>query len=168
MLTKRLAAYLVLPLIAWHVEAKPRAETLCLSNERTIISFQIARSLKIASVCEGRMQAYLVYRFGKPGKSELTYPAKLDAASWIKFEFSGYARGGGIQNDATGDYSIAFDNAGFRYVIYQSWRLANGDYDIGVTVMESKKPVVSMSGVRSTQVGSLTLLDNNPRLPNAW
>ncbi|MDR0182127.1 hypothetical protein [Lysobacter arvi] len=114
------------------------------------------------------MQAYLVYRFGRYGQIELAYPEKLDATSWGKFKFSGYARGGGIQNDTMGEYSLTFTNSGVQYSIYQDWRLAEDDYSIGVTVRRPKKPVISMSGMLKTQVGSLTLLDSNAHIPNEW
>src|SRR5690606_6182626 len=79
-----------------------------------------------------------------------------------------YARGGGIQNDAMGEYSIAFTNGGIEYAVSQSWSLARNEYRIGLEVIREDGAVVSMEGDADTQVGALTLLDGNLRLPNRW
>lgn len=141
--------------------------TLCNKSERAVLSFQIDGSTKLASVCEGANGAYLVYRFGGPKKIELQYPGNQDGESWGKFEYSGYSRNGGIQNDAMGDYALKFINAGIEYTVFQSWRLVGNDYGIGI-IVETPRARMLLKGVRQSQVGALTLLQENPNIKNAW
>jgi hypothetical protein len=129
-------------------EGSQQGLTLCNKSERAVLSFQIDGSTKLASVCEGASGAYLVYRFGVP-------------------EYSGYSRNGGIQNDAMGDYALKFINAGIEYTVFQSWRLVGNDYGIGI-IVETPRARMLLKGVRQSQVGALTLLQENPNIKNAW
>jgi hypothetical protein len=122
----------------------------------------IASSKKYASLCSGE-SAYLVYRFGRPNSIEFTYPDDLDESSWDKFKLYGYSRGGGIENDAMGDYSLSFSNLGVQYTVVQNWRAIGDEYSVGVLVDTGERRVY-MRGSKESQVGSLVLLDENSKI----
>ncbi|MFC5698815.1 hypothetical protein ACFPU0_25150 [Pseudomonas sp. GCM10022186] len=141
--------------------------THCKGGEKNIISFKIVKSKKIASVCEGSNAEYLVYRFGSTEKVELEYPKNLNKEAWSKFQYSGYIRGGGLANDAMGDYRLSFSNNGTEYIIFQNWRLSSNEYGLGIFVGMGKSSVV-LQADKDTQSGSLELLNGNPQIKNAW
>lgn len=140
-------------------------ETLCKAQEKNVFSFGVVGSEKIASVCEGGGNSYLIYRFGKPCNIEMVFPARLSNESWRYFAFKGYQRPGGITNDGMGDYTLSFSKSGVTYTIYQQWRDSDKSYDIGILVETSKRDV-SIHGSKETQVGSLVLLEGVTMLPN--
>ncbi|MFH6599696.1 hypothetical protein ACEVAQ_13385 [Ectopseudomonas khazarica] len=126
--------------IVWVFSAGCQAEpsrhglNLCTSEETLLFGFRVSGEDKYMSLCEGRDEGYLTYRFGTPANVELQYPEILDEGSWGDFSFYGYSRGGGAENDAMGDYSISFTNQGVEYTVSQSWRLRSNEYFLGVLV----------------------------------
>lgn len=154
-----LFSFILFPAILF---ATPTAKDhhLCKDQENTIFSFTITKNNKIASLCEGEDGAYLAYRYGVSEKVELQYPEKLDKSSWEKFKLTAYSRGGGVENDAMGDYSLSFKNHDAQYVISQNWRLAENEYFIGVLVEADGKRYV-LQGDKDSQIGSLTRLEEN-------
>lgn len=136
---------------------------LCKKEEQVIFSFTVTKTNKTASLCEGEKSLYLSYRYGATDKIELQYPSRLDESSWSKFEFAAYSRGGGIENDAMGDYSVSFNNHGARYIVSQSWRLAEDEYFIGILVDINGKRYI-LQGDKESQVGSLVRLEGKPGL----
>lgn len=137
---------------------------LCLHDELTIFSFKLIRGGKYVSVCKGRLDEYLVYRFGVSLKNvELQYPQKLSGDSWRRFQFHGFSRGGGAENDAMGDYSLSFSNSGVQYTVFQVWRAVSNEYSIGVMVDLGGRRML-MKGDPSNQVGSLIRLEGNARV----
>lgn len=138
-------------------------ESHCLKSEKTIFEFNTTPRKKTVSLCEGEKQNYLVYRYGRPGKPEIQYPLILDENSWGKFNLDGYSRGGGIGNDAMGDYSLSFTNIDTEYIITQNWRLATNEYYIGIIIKTPTKQYV-VHGDPKTQIGSLLLLGNRIQL----
>lgn len=123
----------------------------------------VAKNNKISSLCEGEEGKYLSYRYGTLKKLELQYPERLDKSSWGKFKLTAYSRGGGIDNDAMGDYSLSFNNHGAQYVISQNWRLAENEYFIGI-LLEIDGSRYVLQGDKESQTGSLTRLDENPNI----
>jgi hypothetical protein len=137
---------------------------LCLYGELTIFSFKLIRGERYVSVCRGGFGGYLVYRFGVSLKNvELQFPKKLSKDSWRGFEFHGFSRGGGAENDAMGDYSLSFSNSGVQYTVFQGWRAISNEYNIGVTVDLGKSRIL-MEGDPNSQVGSLVRLEGNAQL----
>lgn len=117
------------------------------------------------SLCEGRGENYLTYRFGTPDNVEFQYPEILDESSWEKFNLHGYSRGGGIANDATGDYSTSFTNQGIEYTIFQNWRLVSNEYFLGILINIGEKRIV-LRGEQGSQSGSLMVLEGKEKLKN--
>lgn len=140
------------------------ATNLCLTNEKTIFSFE-TKTKKYLSICKEKNGNYLVYRFGKVDNIELQFPSKLDNTSWNAFEFSGMRRPGGKLNAGFGDYSLAFGIQKVGYTVFQEWSDEDETYSIGVIVSGKVKPV-TIHGLKETQEGSLVLLDEEKNLPN--
>jgi hypothetical protein len=141
------------------VSLSANAQNLCLSTEKTVISFS-TKAKKILSLCAGTNNSYLAYRYGVVNRIELQFPSKLDASSWKKFEFYGVSRGGGKINAGFGDYSVVFENGTSQYTIYQQWSDEDNSYDIGVAISSDKGRQLTIKGLTQTQEGSLVLLGN--------
>lgn len=135
------------------------AGNLCLPVEKTIFSFE-TKSKKILSVCKKLDASYLAYRFGPRKKIELLFPSNLDITSWEKFNFYGMSRGGGKANAGFGDYSLSFKNGNAEYTVFQQWSNENDTYNIGVTIVDAYGKAFTLAGLKQTQEGSLTLLDD--------
>lgn len=142
--------------------AHAHAKNLCLPVEKTILSFE-TKSKKTLSVCKKIDASYLAYRFGTRKKTELLFPHNLDKTSWKKFDFQGMSRGGGKANAGFGDYSLSFKNGNAEYTVFQQWNDEDDTYDIGVTIVGAKGKVVTLTGLKKTQEGSLTLLDDESK-----
>jgi hypothetical protein len=118
-------------------QGKPAPDVLRRPGETTVFSF-VTSSGKTASLCEGPKAAYLVYRFGTAAKTELQYPAKLDASSWRKFTYWAYHRPGGVENAGMENYQLSFQNGGVKYTLNdytEAYLLKNGDEDYRRTVI---------------------------------
>lgn len=143
-----------------------KPDSLCQSNESLIFGFGL-KSKKVLSVCEGdtAKAGYLVYRFGMPGKVELTFPDTLDSTSYAKFVFDSYLRGGGTQNEGLDENHLGFETNGARYQVYeeQSAREARQRIGIRVTVMKSKKEI-DLPGIPASVRGTLRPLRHDERL----
>lgn len=146
-------------LIALVIGGGAHAKNLCSPVEKTIFSFE-TKSKKILSICKKSDESYLAYRFGTLKKTELMFPSNLDKTSWKKFDFYGMRRGGGKANAGFGDYSLSFKNGNAEYTIFQQWNDEDDTYDIGVTIVSAKGKVITLTGLRKTQEGALTLLDD--------
>jgi hypothetical protein len=111
---------------------------LCTENEDILISFPIADSNKIASVCISKnQQGYIVYRFGTKDKIELEYPEQNED-SWKKFTYSYYLRGGGTANEGLDLNYLDFENDGYIYEIYEEYSSENDKTFIGIKVINQK------------------------------
>ncbi|MFY1022138.1 hypothetical protein [Ectopseudomonas khazarica] len=139
-------------------EASGHGLNLCTSEEILLFGFRVSGEEKYMSLCEGRDEGYLTYRFGTPANVELQYPEILDEESWDGFSFYGYSRGGGVKNDAMGDYSISFINQGVEYTVSQSWRLRSNEYFIGILLNMGAERVV-LQGEHDSQFGSLVVFE---------
>ena len=133
-------------------------------GETTVFSF-ITSSGKTASLCEGPGGAYLVYRFGTAAKTELQYPAVLDASSWRKFTYWAYHRGGGMANAAEELHQLSFKNGDAEYQLYDDThafmnKAKEEDYrrQVGVYVLLKGKEV-RVAGKEPSISGDLYLTD---------
>ncbi|MCR8557601.1 hypothetical protein KXD93_08105 [Mucilaginibacter sp. BJC16-A38] len=137
------------------------------ADEQVLFSFKLKSNNKIVTVCREKDNKYLVYRFGTADKMELQYPAVLNEASWKLFKYSGYSRGGGVQNEASELHSISFTNNGAVYQIYDDWNINEGT-DAGILVKVGKKKT-DIPGDVKTKTGTLAALKNYGRLiPNTY
>ncbi|MGI4870150.1 MAG: hypothetical protein ACRYFX_03110 [Janthinobacterium lividum] len=131
-------------------------------SETTVFSFRTANG-KTASLCEGPKGAYLVYRFGTAAKTELQYPAVLDASSWRKFTYSFYLRGGGAANAGMDLNHLSFKNGGAKYVIYSEYSSEDSKEEVGIEVHANGK-TAHITGKPATVKGSLTDLRDNHKV----
>jgi len=122
-------------------------------NEEVLFSFRLHNN-KIAVLASPKDNSYLVYRFGTAEKAELEYPAVRDKSSWKRFQYSGYWRGGGKENEALEDYSLSFKNNGIEYSLYENWYSGDEKFHVGIRVTEGKKET-DIKGMVSTIVGTL-------------
>ena len=148
-------------------QSKPAADVLRRAGETTVFAF-VTKSGKTASLCQGPKGTYLVYRFGTAAKTELQYPAVLDAISWHKFTYSSYFRGGGAANAGLDLNRLTFRNGGVKYQMHHDYsaedEAKNGDgTDVGleVTVQGKTTRIPAKDG---TVVGSLLDFRDNPKI----
>jgi hypothetical protein len=140
---------------------KPAPDVLRRPGETTVFSF-VAANGKTVSLCEGPKSAYLVYRFGTAAKTELQYPAALDAGSWSKFTYFRYLRGGGVANAGLEEYRLSFRNGNVEYELYDRTRAEAGKggeelypREIGIDISAAR----SITGKASNSRGGLALSD---------
>ena len=140
-------------------QSKPAPDVLRRPGETTVFSFITSRG-KTVSLCEGPRSAYLVYRFGTAAKTELQYPAVLDASSWQKFTYFRYSRGGGLANAGRSEYRLSFRNAKVNYELYDMEHVEAGRggdevylRDVGIELSAGG----TISGKEATVRGSLYL-----------
>lgn len=91
------------------------AGSLCETGEQALFSCSTGKAGKLVSLCASphldKSAGYLQYRFGKPGKIELAFPADR-AGSLEKFRYAHYFR---FQVDRT---TVSFSNDGFDYSLF--------------------------------------------------
>lgn len=131
---------------------------LCKANEEIVFAFQL-KNQKWVAVCKEKNENYLVYRFGTPQKIELQYPAVLDSASWHKFTFNGYRRGGGKQNAAMRHAFLSFNNNGVNYEVYETWEAEDDKEQCGIYVGAGKNTNNMRGNLKSRKGNLLDLLD---------
>ena len=85
----------------------PAPANLCVAGER--VAFTCRAGAKVISFCASG--DVLHYRFGKPGKAELSYPAGA-APARSAFRFSSAAYSGG------GEARVHFTNGAYDYLVY--------------------------------------------------
>ena len=134
-------------------------EQLCKKEEAIVFAFQL-NNQKWVSVCKGKNEQYIVYRFGVQNKIELEYPKKLDSTSWQYFSFKGYNRGGGKQNAAMYYAFLNFSNNEITYKVYQTWDSENDLEHCGVSVIINGKETGLKGVIRSIKGSLLSLLYN--------
>lgn len=132
-------------------------ESLCQKSENTIVSFKTVQRKKLASICAGPKNSYLIYRYGNSDHVELNYPTVLNSKSWKNFFYNSYSRGLGTSNDPKGSYEISFINNGTEYSVYQDWGPENS-YEIGIIVIDKGRNY-KILGIPESQTGSLSRLE---------
>ncbi|RZK31652.1 MAG: hypothetical protein EOO57_16015 [Hymenobacter sp.] len=141
---------------------KPAPNVLRRPGETTVFSFKTSRG-KTVSLCEGPKGAYLVYRYGTAAKTELQYPAVLDASSWQKFTYFGYHRSA---IPVSNYYRLSFSNSGTKYELYDREEEVideegNEEYprEVGITVDVPKGSNAVFEGEVSSVYGGLMLTE---------
>jgi hypothetical protein len=152
------------PLLASPQAAQPPPDVLRRPGETTVFSFRTSRG-KTVSLCEGPKAAYLVYRFGTAAKTELQYPAALNAGSWRKFTYWTYHRGGGVANAGMEEYRISFKNEAAEYELTdrtEAYLTSSKEEDyrreVGLNVVVSGKSL-DITARQASVSGDLALSD---------
>src|SRR5690606_14985723 len=101
-------------------------------------------------------QKYIVYRYGSKNKIELEYPTEKDFSSFKKFEYSGWSRGGGVENSAMELKYLAFTKNGIKYVVYDTYFAEGNKSNAGIKVIESKNKITDLKGLKKSIKGSLS------------
>ena len=128
-------------------------QTLLLTNEKTILSFNTTTGKEVL-LAKDSSNSYLIYRFGKNGKTEFEFPQR-NKSSWQNFTYSYYLRGGGVNNEGMDLNNIYFTNKGFQYVIYHTY-YAGDKSEVGVKVINLKtNKKINIGGILKSRVGSL-------------
>ncbi len=128
-------------------KAKPRAEakgtkTLCKPDEWVVFGCQMLKGGKLLSVCaskdlglkDGEVTGTIEYRFGKPGKVELTFPEGgliVEGA----FDFSRLTR----PQDTL--LTLTFVNKGVKYEVYADYVGEQRSAGVRVTPEGKTEPV---------------------------
>lgn len=118
------------------------------------------------SVCIDKNERYIVYRYGSKNKIELEYPKEKDFSSFKKFEYSGWSRGGGIENSAMELKYLAFTNNGIKYVVYDTYFADINKSNAGIKVMESENKVTDLKGLKKSAKGNLSDLKDKVKEGN--
>jgi hypothetical protein len=132
------------------------ADSLCEKSEKTIFSCAIKKPAKIVSLCSSsnvsKVQGYIQYRFGLPGKIELEFPKTL-AGTQAAFKYSHYFR---AQVDET---EISFTSEGYQYAIFDDYygdeNPAIHQQGVRVTAPDSKETTLSCRGRAKADYGNL-------------
>jgi hypothetical protein len=143
------------------VSARASAQPYVRPNEEVILSFQTTKG-RLVYIVKDKKDAYLVYRYGTPGKMELQFPEQLDSSSWKQFVFSWYHRGGGIANEGLELNYLVFVNKGIRYVVSDTYRIVGNKPGLRIRVInEATKKETTIPGIYKTRKGALALLRDN-------
>lgn len=136
------------------------AQQYVLPNESVVLSFQTTNHKKVV-LAKDVANKYLVYRFGTSDKVEMEYPEKTKA-SFTKFKYSYYLRGGGVANEGMDLDYLYFYNNRFRYLIYKTYYARDAEYDTGVKVTDTiSKKTVDIKGIYKTKKGTLSNFRDN-------
>jgi hypothetical protein len=141
----------------------PVFSQLIQSDEEVIFSFKL-KSGKYAVLLKGNNESYLVYRFGTNKKVELEYPAELNTASWQKFTYSYYYRGGGKENAGLDLNYVTFETNGFTYKLYDEYSAEDDSRNTGVLVTDTEGKERDITGTKGSAKGSLVQLRYNEKI----
>lgn len=144
--------FLILALVT--ITSPTKAQRFLQKGEILLFSFD-TRAGKHVVLARDKENAYLVYRFGTKDSVEFEYPEK-NRDSWLKFVFSYYDRGGGVQNEGENLNYVSFTNNGYRYSLYDSWYAEQNEFSVGISVtnLKTNKTVV-IRGEPKTRKGTL-------------
>lgn len=117
-----------------------RAQSLCAKDETTYFSCPAGNGRSI-NLC-GRPAQTLQYRFGKPGRVELAFPARPEDGA-DAFRYAHYSR---FQVDR---FELRFDNAGTEYVLFDYMESNHREAGVGVTHGGKETSVSCRRPVRS-------------------
>ena len=137
------------------------SQTFLKPNEKVIFSFQTL-SHKQVYLVKDSSDKYIAYRYGTKDKIEFEFPGNKDS-SWSKFKYSFYLRGGGTANEGMELNYVYFTNAGYMYIIYDTYYARGNKSGIGVKVIEIKtNKTTDIKGNHKTLKGTLVdFRDNN-------
>ena len=130
------------------------AQKYLLPNETLIYSFETQNGKKLV-LAKDKNDKYIIYRFGTKNKIEFEFPEKTKA-SWDKFKYAFYLRGGGIQNEGMDLNYIKFINGNYKYVIYDTYYAVENETEIGIKIINLKdNTTTDIKGIESSRKGSL-------------
>ena len=130
------------------------SQNYILENEELIFSFDTKKG-KHMVLAKGKMNEYIIYRFGTKNKIEFEFPNK-SKDSWTKFKYSYWLRGGGSSNSGIDLNYIYFTNKDFRYVVYDTYFSEKEEYSIGIRITNLKtNETISIKGDKRKQKGTL-------------
>ncbi|MBP2282974.1 hypothetical protein H4V97_001292 [Flavobacterium sp. CG_23.5] len=130
------------------------AQKYLLPNEKLIYGFETQNGKKLV-LAKDKNDKYIIYRFGTKNKIEFEFPEKTKA-SWDKFKYAFYLRGGGIQNEGMDLNYIKFINGNYKYVIYDTYYAVENEMSIGIKITNLKNnKTTDIKGKKSTQKGNL-------------
>ena len=139
------------------------AQKYLLPNEKLIYSFETQNGKKLV-LAKDKNDKYIIYRFGTKNKIEFEFPEKTKA-SWEKFKYSFYLRGGGIQNEGMDLNYIKFINGEYKYVIYDSYYAIENETAIGIKITNLKdNKTTDIKGKKSSRKGNLVDFRFNKQL----
>jgi hypothetical protein len=150
---------------AFPAYSAPPLQPLLKGNEKTIFSFQVANSAKIATIAVSTVKPeYIVYRFGTAAKVELKFPQDK-VNSWQQFTYSFYFRGGGAANEGLDMNYLSFTNGNFKYTVYQEYVAVGNQEYVGIRILDTKtNKKYEVSGDSGNTVGSLLTLRDDARV----
>ncbi len=126
-----------------------------LKNEKLVYHLKMKNGKQL-SVCIDKDEKYIVYRYGSRNKIELEYPKEKDLSSFQKFEYSGWSRGGGIENSGMELTYLAFTNKQVKYVIYDTYFAEGNKSNAGIKVIESENKITDLKGLIKSRKGNLS------------
>ncbi len=136
-----------------------KASLHLLENEKLIFTFKRLNSDKRLTIAIDKAQNYLVYRYGKAGKVELTYMMKK-GDNKDKFEYLQHDQYGASRNEIK---KLIFTVNDYRYSIYDNYIEGKMDEKDGVgVVIENKKTnkKTRLQGDKLSVSGKLEWLKN--------
>lgn len=131
---------LVLVAVAASQAHAARAQSLCAKDETTYFSCPASHGRSI-NLC-GKPAQTLQYRFGKPGRVELAFPAQPEEGA-DAFRYAHYSR---FQVDR---FELRFDNAGTEYVLFDYTESGRREAGVGVTQAGKEVSVSCRMPIRS-------------------
>lgn len=123
-------------LVLWFSMAAS-AGGLCEASEQTVYACPVAGG-KTVSVC--RVDDRLLYRFGKPGAVELTFPSTPKPA---REAFTVRSAFGGPRVSSC---TLSFENEGHRYELRDGYFHGEEEHDLTVTTPAGKKVTLACVG----------------------
>ena len=139
------------------------AQKYLLPNEKLIYSFETQNGKKCV-LAKDKNDKYIIYRFGTKNKIEFEFPEK-NKASWDKFKYTFYLRGGGIQNEGMDLNYIKFINDKYKYVIYDTYYAVENESEIGIKIINLKdNTTTDIKGKESSRKGNLVDFRFNEQL----
>ena len=133
------------------------APSHCTPDEQTVFSCLTGSKGKVLSVCSSpdlySEDAWLQYRFGRPGQVEMAYPQDLTAAMKA-FDLEAYTR------PLVSFARLHFSNKGVGYTVFDDYYAEDGteemDAGVRVTLEDGREVVVSCKPPWSSSLLDLT------------
>ncbi|RPJ03722.1 MAG: hypothetical protein EHM28_14755 [Spirochaetaceae bacterium] len=132
-------------------------------GELLVFSFKIANSTKHVTIVDTANS--IIYRYGTPGKVELEFPKNPDNLKKY-FTFTWYSRPDmGGTNAGLDEYTLSFENNGYRYEIQYSHYYPDNATSVGIRISDpAGKQIADLAGDSKTISGSLLSLRDDERL----
>lgn len=133
-------------------------------NENLIFSFQ-TKNAKFLTICIDKDEKYIVYRYGTYEKIEMEFPESKNKNSFEKFEYSGWERHGGIQNEGMRLDYLTFSINNYKYIIYDTYYAVGDESNVGIKILNSEtNQTTNIKGIYRTIKGSLSSFRFNDKI----